>query len=129
MPCRLTPMSATGHGTNLGLFAGDRPTLIICIEGALACEDGALLQVLCVPNRKNFFRCRIPSRPIQDLLGSRPAIRPTCRDISVASTVRAENLRHLVRCFAGRRRLGHGNGAWRARSGSGWRAMTFGLWA
>ena len=26
----------------------------------------------------------------------------------------AENLRHLGRCFTGRRRLGHANGAWRA---------------
>jgi hypothetical protein len=28
--------------------------------------------------------------------------------------VGAENLRHLGRCFAGRRRLGHTDGAWRA---------------
>ena len=28
--------------------------------------------------------------------------------------VGAENLRHLGRCFAGRRRLGHADGAWRA---------------
>jgi Tn3 transposase DDE domain len=43
--------------------------------------------------------------------------------------VSAENLRHLGRCFAGRRRLGHANGAWRAGLGSGRRAMIFGLWA
>ena len=43
--------------------------------------------------------------------------------------VGAENLRHLGRCFAERRRLGHANGAWRAGLGSGWRAMIFGLWA
>jgi hypothetical protein len=30
--------------------------------------------------------------------------------------VRAENLRQLGRCFAGRRRPGHPNGAWRAGS-------------
>jgi hypothetical protein len=28
--------------------------------------------------------------------------------------VSAENLRHLGRCFVGRRRLGYANGAWRA---------------
>jgi hypothetical protein len=39
------------------------------------------------------------------------------------------NLRQLGRCFAGRRRPGHANGAWRAGLGSGWRAMIFGLWA
>jgi hypothetical protein len=31
-----------------------------------------------------------------------------------AGPVSAENLRHLGRCFAGCRRLGHVNGAWRA---------------
>ena len=31
-----------------------------------------------------------------------------------SSPVGAENLRHLGRCFTGRRRLGHANGAWRA---------------
>jgi hypothetical protein len=33
--------------------------------------------------------------------------------LSPVPAVRAENLRHLGRCFAGRRRPGHANGAWR----------------
>ena len=36
------------------------------------------------------------------------------RDTSLADTVGAENLRHLGRCFAGRRRFGHASCAWRA---------------
>ena len=34
--------------------------------------------------------------------------------VITVDAVGAENLHHLGRCFAGRRRLGHANGAWRA---------------
>ena len=39
---------------------------------------------------------------------------PTSPPGSFERAVGAENLRHLGRCFTGRRRLGHANGAWRA---------------
>jgi NAD(P)-dependent dehydrogenase (short-subunit alcohol dehydrogenase family) len=57
-------------------------------------------------------------RAVSQALAEREATACGCR-----------NLRHLGSCFAGRRRLGPADAAWRAGLGSGWRAMIFGLWA
>jgi transposase len=57
------------------------------------------------------LRRRHPGQKIEALSSAEPAL---SSDTGREQPVGAENLRHLGRCFTGRRRLGHANGAWRA---------------